>query len=378
MTMNQKAINLTPAQLQSALVLGVLAQKELVYDNGYKRDAFAIFVRGASGVAKSSTIKGLPNVLTTLTGSNRPENASPFVWGYGGMNLANTMPEEFKGLPIPDHASRTTVNYPMSELVTKVPCGIYVMEEFDRPIVPATQASAAKMIQRESGCDWLPKGWTVVMTGNGDADGLPDPDHHVLTRCLCLYVDANGEQSQKDANEFMEREGFDPAVILSAQLSPLQTFADWRDVSEENYRTRLYASAVLKTWKKFGGFVKKAGLDFDAVLLPVLAGLVGVVRGREIYALAMQSKDLPTFGQVLNSPDTVAICAEIDKATPYLDSLIRLCTTSHDAKQVSTFVTRHHAEVARCALQKMLAHKVDAVADFAKNDQTVQKFFANS
>lgn len=363
----KEAIKITPKNLNAALVLSILAQRELAYGNG-KRDSFAVFVRGSAGTAKSATIKALPDLLQPLTGKE---------WGYAGINLANTMPEEFRGLPVANHETKTADTYPLRELVVDKPLGLYVMEEFDRPIVPSTQASAAKLIQRELGMAWLPEGWTIVLTGNGDSDGCADPDRHVINRCCCLYIDANGEQAQRDFINFAEHEGFDKSVLLMAQLTPMESFTDWRDVSEYTYRSAFYASGVIKAWRKFRGLCKNGGIDLDSVLLAVLCGLVGVVAGRELHALAVRDASLPSFGQVVNSPDTVEVCKEIDRATPYLDSLIRLCSTAHDAKQVLRYIVRHHAEVARCSLQKLVAHRITEVSDAVKNDSVYIKFITN-
>lgn len=365
--MNNKAITITPKELNAAMILSILAQTEMTFKNG-KRENFAIFIRGASGISKSDTIAGLYNYLKALTGKD---------FGYAGLNLANTMPEEFKGLPVANHTTKTTDTYPMRELVVEQPLGLYVMEEFDRPIVPATQAAACKLIKREAGMEWLPKGWTIVMTGNGDADGLPDPDKHVITRCCCLYIDANGEQAQRDCVDYVEAEGFDPACQMLAKLHPMESFADWRDVSEFNYRTNTYASGILKAWRNYRTICKDGGIDIDSVLLACLCGVVGVAYGRELHALAVRDITLPSFGQVLNDPEGVPVCPEIDKATPFLDSLVRLCTTAHDGKQVLRYVVRHHAEVARCALMKLVAHRNPEISDYILTDPVYIQFITN-
>jgi len=209
------------------------------------------------------------------------------------------------------------------------------------------------------------------------AGRLPDPDIHVITRCCCLYVDANGEKAQREFVDFTEQQGFDPAVQMMAKLHPMETFSDWRDVSIRNQRTTTYASGILKAWRKYRKACSKGGIDLDAVLLACLCGVVGVPEGRELHALATRDINLPTFGDVLNHPDTVPVCTALDTATPFLDSLVRLCTTAHDGKQVLRYIVRHHAEISRCALQKLVAHRVAEVGDAVRNDPVYIQFITN-
>lgn len=346
-----KLLTVTPRQILSATCLCILAQRFMP-----KGQKFGMMVWGSSGIAKSAMASKVGPIMEVILSK---VEGKKITFPRCEFNASNSGPEDLKGLPIiakNAHGNYITKFAPIHDWKgeTASEYGLFDCDELDRTMDPSTINAWARYAIDGAGDCPLPPKWFVLGMGNGGSDSnTTELSEHCRGRMVHVYASVNSAEARRDYETYVSEMDVDPAIKALHRLDPVQSNEeDFEEHAVYNYRTTMYANAIINAYKVFGDDLRNAGCMVDAVLRPLLAGAVGVAMGAELVRL-MDFDGLPTLGEIVNKPDTVPVPTDLSLSVKYVDTLCEFASCDHEATQLATYFKRFPDEVARVGLSKL-------------------------
>jgi MoxR-like ATPase len=333
-------VYMTIGMVRKAVTLCILAQKHMPAG---KR--FGAIVWSQSGIGKNGVTD---NLAADMSAMSKKE------WGSIDCNLAGGTPEDITGLP--EIINGQTVYHSVYKLA-KESYGIFRVDEIDRPAYFQNIIAMVKFGVDRTVTQPLPLNWFVLGLANGVSDAqTQELTEHIKGRFCHLYVSTNLPNADKEFAEYQKSRNTCDAIKRLLALNPIKTRDEFEAHAIYNKRTLEYADSLLKAYLQ----LKAIGQDYNDVLLPCLAGVIG--KNEAIQLLRLQElESLPTLDEVIADPLNAMIPEDLSLRHTYLTVLVQEaqadCTK---AVKLMDYLVRLPNEVARYSIE-MLALSCSSV-----------------
>lgn len=328
---SSKVMFLRVSQIARAVTLTIAAQEFMPV--GKK---FGAIIWGQSGIGKNAMTDNLHQTLSKATGNK---------WDMIDCNVSASAPEDITGLPA--IVNGLTIDNPRYRL-PKDSYGIWRLDEMDRPVYRQNLVAMVKFCIDRTVETPLPINWFVLGLANGISDDDTQPlTEHIKGRFCHLYVSTNSAKAHEEMTTYMNGTGVEDSVKKLYALNPLQTRDEFEELAVYNHRSLLYASAILKAYKK----IKDSGADWSDVLLPVLSGVIGRNPACELLKL-YELSDLATLDEVCRKPQSSPIPADLSLLHKYVTALVNESVSDcTKATKLLEYLVRLSDEVSRYAIE---------------------------
>lgn len=189
---------------------------------------------------------------------------------------------------------------------------ILMLDELGKASKSVLNALLRIMLERKIGDKALPKGSLVFATTNMTIEGLGDNiPAHARNRLCQMHI------RKPSAMEWVEEYGFKAGihpVILGAAIEFPSMFESFEDVEDPNSNHYIYhpkqartAFVTPRSLEKASDILKATEALPDDVRVHALMGVVGEAAAMDILTLVKLNDTLPTWEQVINSPDSTKL-----------------------------------------------------------------------
>lgn len=308
---------------------------------------------GGVGIGKTSAIMEFPKYHERVFGSKF------FTGGVVKLNLASMDGGDFE-MPVADHTKgeiQRLVSIPFSAAPQVIQA-----DEVNRYLTNDTANAFSRIVLDRAGSKTPARGSFVVGCANPSyCGGTKDLPEHILGRSCHIYL-SERDMNDKNIAYLQDTTGGLPSWLAeSFGMSPVQSNDSFEDLAQDNARSREYAAWIVLAAddaKVYGVTVS------DSVLLAMVAGVVGQSMAHKIMA-SRRMAALPTLGEVLASPDKIAIpSSKVDHGLRKAHTLrlIERVDSARDAGLLMTYFLRMEGEFQRYAIETLVA-KVPAVKE---------------
>lgn len=307
---------------------------------------FGLCVWGESGIGKTSVTDNLADHFSAKQGVK---------WALVDCNLSACVPEDVSGYP---RVMEEKLGYLTQWQMADDSSGVFRIDEFDRPAYFQNLIATAKFAIDRQGDTKLPEKWFVLALGNGISDSHTEElTEHLKGRFVHVYVSTNSQKAQDERLDYLKTLGVDDFILQYEVMNPYKTRDEFEPHAVENYRTRVYAYAIIKAYQA----LMQAGHDVSDVILPLLAGAIGKNGAIELLKL-MDLKNLPTLDEVIANPKTTEIPDDLSLRHKYITVLVNQATNDCEkATKLLDYLVRLPNEVARYAIDTLMLGCPDIV-----------------
>lgn len=291
-------------------------------------------------------------------------------------HLATMSEVDVRGYLIPQNGEARFTKPPFAALVDTSPRGILFLDEFGQSTPEMQKAVAPLLLDGRIGEYVLPSGWMVVCAGNSTDDnaGANDLLSHVINRMCLINVKA---PDVDDWLDWAAAKGIQPELMAFAKLRPATIFGKPDlSVNDKPYCTPRSVHALSDVAARWPGALQ--AMVNDNTGMAVVSGCVGQGAAAEIAGVVKMAMNLPSYEEVVASPDKVNVPKKPDEMYASL-MMVAMRTKREDAEAVVKYMTRFDGNFAVVGLAAMLRRdtslsKVQGIGDWIKNNKTlVQK-----
>lgn len=301
---------------------------------------------GGVGIGKSSIIKEFANFHVEKFKSTF------FSGGVQKLNLASMDGSDFE-MPVADHA-RGCISRLVAVPFSKNP-QIILVDEVNRFLTHDSINAFSRIVLDRDGASVPCDGSFVVACANTmSSAGTKELPEHVLNRACHIYLSEDGANDSNLAYLSKVSEGKIPDwMIETFKLNETISRDDHEDFAKDTPRSREYA-----TWIAIAANDAEAfGIEVsDTLLFVLLAGVVGQSEASKLLAARKMAK-LPSLGDVLASPSTVAIpSSNVDHGLRKNHALHLIASTKNnrDAGLLLTYFLRFDGEFQRYCIEALV------------------------
>lgn len=233
--------------------------------------------------------------------------------------------------------------------------GILFLDEFPQATHEVQKAVAPLLLDGRIGEFVLPKGWSVMLAGNGIEDnaGANTLLSHIVNRISIIKVNAPDPevwQSWAMAN------GLEPEVVTYAKLKPATVFnGEIPNEADEPYCTPRSLHRVSTVAKSFPGGIR--GMVRERHGQAIIAGLVGAGVAAELSAVVNMAMNLPSYEEVVANPSGVRMPEKVDEKYAMM-IMVATRARIEDAQQVCEYLTRFDANLSMAGIVSLIRRNI--------------------
>lgn len=242
--------------------------------------------------------------------------------------------------------------------VESSPNGIIFVDELAQATHELQKAMAMFMLTRRMGEYVLPDGWAIVAAGNRSTDnaGAGSVLAHLINR-MCV-VDVDAPEVDRWVS-WASKSNLVPETIAFAKLRPNLVFETEVPADEDTpFCTPRSLHALSDAAQHYPGGI--LGMCNSKVGQVVMAGFVGKGASAELAALVQTAHTLPTYEEIVASPDTARVPTEPDQAYAAVMLAAVRCRDEH-IEQVMAYLVRFQSNFVLVGL----------IAAAARNDKVI-------
>jgi hypothetical protein len=311
-------------------------------------------------------IANIPVALWGRRGTGKSSvarRATPDDWGFYWYMLADKDGTDLGGIPFPHDAEsgEKRVRYLMTDQLP-FDCNehcVVCFDEIDRTPDMSVQNAALQLVldRRINGHELSPNA-RLIICGNGATDvGTIPLSKAAAGRMLHLYVSTDDEAALNAWLGWAKDTDCSPALQSFAKYNQ-RVWTDTTDAGElEEYgtptpRTFVMADKIYRTCKD----PKLVAFEVDDILLPLLAGCVGIAAATELLKWYKISENAPTIEEILRNPKAARLPTEMGVFFALGLTIARVAQNSNNGEvdAFTAYIARWGREQAQFAFTHLL------------------------
>lgn len=305
----------------------------------------------------------------------------PKGWGFYDFRLSDKEASDVGGIPFPvdSESGSKRVEYLMTKQLpfdSEEKC-VVLLDEFDRTADLSVQNAALQLtLDRRINGHPLSPNARIVIAGNGATDvGTIPLSSASAGRMVHLYIETDDEQARNAWQQWAKTANLKLSDKLSMQVSPmLQSFAEYKsdvwtsakDIAElEEYgsptpRTFVMADTLFQA-------CKQVNFETADILLPLLAGCVGMAAATEMLGWYKVCESAPTVGEIIANPRSAKLPDQLGVQFALGLTLARhaKALANGEVDSIATYIARWSREQARFAFTHLIREQPRAATSKA-------------
>jgi hypothetical protein len=289
---------------------------------------------GPPGIAKTAMIRAAAEQMTASTGVQHSVRE---------LHLASLSEVDVRGYLVPTGDTATFTKPEFWAAIERCPHGFLFLDEFPQATHEVQKAVAPLILEGRIGEYYLPPGWSVVLAGNGIDDGAGANTllSHIVNRVCIVNVTApdvdmwaTWATQMQLPYELIAFAKYRPEVVFNTEVP---------SAADTPYCTPRSLHAVGDIANAYPGGLRSMVEQKSGMAL--LRGTIGDGAASELAGLVRTAINLPSYEDVVASPDKIAVPTKPDAAYAMI-MLVAVRARMEHAEQVTTYLTRFQPNLA--------------------------------
>ena len=226
-------------------------------------------------------------------------------------------PSDIGGIPVKDDFTGDIRFAPPSYLPFNTEeRGIIFGDEFDRSQPDTQNAFTQVLLGKEIHGNHVSPNAYIVLAMNGVGDNYTTAlSKAIRTRVCSLFVKSNENAEISSWDKWAVANDVNDVVRTYKKLNPISDEVDYEELAMATNRTLVMAGKVID--------YVDANPDYEDVLVPIVAGLIGSGASAELLSVRKLKEDLPDIKKILINPDSLdkALLVRADICYLIVDSI---------------------------------------------------------